>query len=41
MDGPFLGAFRSPIESGRFETLADLHVPDATFEGFLPGGVGA
>ena len=39
MDGPFLGAFRSAIESGRFETLADLYAPRATFEGFLPGGV--
>lgn len=39
MDGPFLGAFRSAIESGSFETLADLYAPDATFEGFLPGGV--
>jgi Phosphotransferase enzyme family len=39
MDGLFLDAFRAAIESGRFETLADLYAPDATFEGFLPGGV--
>ena len=39
MDSPFLDALRSGIESGRFETLAGLYGADATFEGFLPGGL--
>ncbi len=39
MDTEFLRAFRSAIETGDFERIADAYAADATFEGFLPGGV--
>jgi hypothetical protein len=41
MDSDFLVAFRSAIEGGDFRPFADLYAADATFEGFLPGGVRA
>jgi hypothetical protein len=39
MDSEFLRALRSAIQSGDFHQMADLYAADATFEGFLPGGI--
>lgn len=41
MDSEFLTAFHAAIETGDFGQLAPLYAVDATFEGFLPGGVRA
>jgi hypothetical protein len=39
MDSEFLRALRSAIESGDFHQMGGLYAADATFAGFLPGGI--
>ena len=39
MESEFLAALRSAIETSNFRQMTGLYASDATFEGFLPGGI--